>query len=128
MVYSVVILVFLSKGDSTVVGTSRLRDLFDKFEEELGKRQSKARAARPAWEPPKTKLDEDLGKKTMFLFCVLVISVLLFFIKAMLPPSVKVFLSLPRKCLNPATVEMWILTVYVFLAGILVYCMVYTWQ
>lgn len=47
-------------GDSTVVGTSRLRDLFDKFEEELGKRQSKARAARPAWEPPKTKLDEDL--------------------------------------------------------------------
>ncbi|KAG8571942.1 hypothetical protein GDO81_011835 [Engystomops pustulosus] len=47
-------------GDSTVVGTSRLRDLHDKFEEELGKRQSKARAARPAWEPPKTKLDEDL--------------------------------------------------------------------
>ncbi|KAM3928432.1 ribonuclease 3 [Leptodactylus fuscus] len=47
-------------GDSTVVGTSRLRDLYDKFEEELGKRQSKARAARPAWEPPKTKLDEDL--------------------------------------------------------------------
>ncbi|XP_075069035.1 ribonuclease 3 isoform X1 [Mixophyes fleayi] len=47
-------------GDSTVVGTSRLRDLYDKFEEELGKRQSKSRAARPAWEPPKTKLDEDL--------------------------------------------------------------------
>ncbi|XP_041422181.1 ribonuclease 3 isoform X3 [Xenopus laevis] len=47
-------------GDSTVVGTSRLRDLYDKFEEELGKRQTTARAARPAWEPPKTKLDEDL--------------------------------------------------------------------
>uniref|UniRef100_A0A8D0GPF1 Ribonuclease 3 n=1 Tax=Sphenodon punctatus TaxID=8508 RepID=A0A8D0GPF1_SPHPU len=47
-------------GDSTVVGTSRLRDLYDKFEEELGKRQAKAKAARPPWEPPKTKLDEDL--------------------------------------------------------------------
>ncbi|KAG8442493.1 hypothetical protein GDO86_011328 [Hymenochirus boettgeri] len=47
-------------GDSTVVGTSRLRDLYDRFEEELGKRQTAARAARPAWEPPKTKLDEDL--------------------------------------------------------------------
>ncbi|OCT74492.1 hypothetical protein XELAEV_18033471mg [Xenopus laevis] len=47
-------------GDSTVVGTSRLRDLYDKFEEELGKRQTTARAAKPAWEPPKTKLDEDL--------------------------------------------------------------------
>ncbi|XP_066886941.1 ribonuclease 3 isoform X7 [Kogia breviceps] len=48
-------------GDSTVVGTSRLRDLYDKFEEELGSRQEKAKAARPPWEPPKTKLDEDLG-------------------------------------------------------------------
>ncbi|NP_001101125.2 ribonuclease 3 isoform X1 [Rattus norvegicus] len=47
-------------GDSTVVGTSRLRDLYDKFEEELGNRQEKAKAARPPWEPPKTKLDEDL--------------------------------------------------------------------
>ncbi|KAM4688593.1 ribonuclease 3 isoform 2-T2 [Discoglossus pictus] len=47
-------------GDSTVVGTSRLRDLYDKFEEELGNRQSNAKAARPAWEPPKTKLDEHL--------------------------------------------------------------------
>jgi hypothetical protein len=50
------------KGDSTVVGTSRLRDLYDKFEEELGSRQEKAKAARPPWEPPKTKLDEDLGE------------------------------------------------------------------
>ncbi|XP_039379782.1 ribonuclease 3 isoform X1 [Mauremys reevesii] len=49
-------------GDSTVVGTSRLRDLYERFEEELGKRQAKAKAARPPWEPPKTKLDEDLGK------------------------------------------------------------------
>uniref|UniRef100_A0A8C3F3S9 Ribonuclease 3 n=1 Tax=Chrysemys picta bellii TaxID=8478 RepID=A0A8C3F3S9_CHRPI len=47
-------------GDSTVVGTSRLRDLYERFEEELGKRQEKAKAARPPWEPPKTKLDEDL--------------------------------------------------------------------
>ncbi|MEE6511293.1 hypothetical protein FKM82_017775 [Ascaphus truei] len=48
-------------GDSTIVGTSRLRDLHDKFDEELGKRQAKAKAAKPAWEPPKTKLDEDLA-------------------------------------------------------------------
>ncbi|XP_053322023.1 ribonuclease 3 [Spea bombifrons] len=47
-------------GDSTVVGTSRLRDLYDRFEEELGKRQTVAKAARPAWEPPTTKLDEHL--------------------------------------------------------------------
>ncbi|NXO17394.1 RNC Ribonuclease, partial [Oriolus oriolus] len=47
-------------GDSTVVGTSKLRDLYEKFDEELGKRQAKAKAARPPWEPPKTKLDEDL--------------------------------------------------------------------
>ncbi|XP_053570591.1 ribonuclease 3 [Bombina bombina] len=47
-------------GDSTVVGTSKLRDLYDRFEEELGKRQSRAKEARPAWEPPKTKLDEHL--------------------------------------------------------------------
>lgn len=45
-----------------MVGTSRLRDLYDKFEEELGNRQEKAKAARPPWEPPKTKLDEDLGE------------------------------------------------------------------
>lgn len=47
-------------GDSTVVGTSKLRDLYEKFDDELGKRQAKAKAARPPWEPPKTKLDEDL--------------------------------------------------------------------
>ncbi|XP_072416431.1 ribonuclease 3 isoform X1 [Chiloscyllium punctatum] len=46
-------------GDSTVVGTSKLRQLYAKFDEELGKRQEKARAARPPWEPPKTKLDEE---------------------------------------------------------------------
>ncbi|KAM6456845.1 ribonuclease 3 isoform 1-T1 [Liasis olivaceus] len=51
-------------GDSTVVGTSRLRDLYEKFEEELGKRQAKAKAARPPWEPPKTKLDEDVGSSS----------------------------------------------------------------
>uniref|UniRef100_A0A669EWZ9 Ribonuclease 3 n=1 Tax=Oreochromis niloticus TaxID=8128 RepID=A0A669EWZ9_ORENI len=46
-------------GDSTVVGTSKLRDLYERFEEELGNRQERAKAARPKWEPPKTKLDED---------------------------------------------------------------------
>ncbi|XP_078275566.1 ribonuclease 3 isoform X1 [Rhinoraja longicauda] len=46
-------------GDSTVVGTSKLRNLYKKFEEELGQRQEKAKAARPAWEPPKSKLDEE---------------------------------------------------------------------
>ncbi|XP_039212186.1 ribonuclease 3 isoform X2 [Crotalus tigris] len=51
-------------GDSTVVGTSRLRDLYEKFEEDLGKRQAKAKAARPPWEPPKTKLDEDVGNSS----------------------------------------------------------------
>ncbi|XP_074057819.1 ribonuclease 3 isoform X2 [Macrotis lagotis] len=51
-------------GDSTVVGTSRLRDLYEKFEEELGKRQAKAKAVRPPWEPPKTKLDEDLDSSS----------------------------------------------------------------
>ncbi|XP_015264281.1 PREDICTED: ribonuclease 3 [Gekko japonicus] len=51
-------------GDSTVAGTSRLRDLYEKFEEELGKRQAKAKAARPPWEPPKTKLDEDMGSSS----------------------------------------------------------------
>lgn len=48
-----------------MVGTSRLRDLYEKFEEELGKRQAKAKAARPLWEPPKTKLDEDIGECLM---------------------------------------------------------------
>uniref|UniRef100_A0A672G4M9 Ribonuclease 3 n=1 Tax=Salarias fasciatus TaxID=181472 RepID=A0A672G4M9_SALFA len=48
-------------GDSTVVGTSKLRDLYERFEEELGKRQERAKEARPKWEPPKTKLDEDPG-------------------------------------------------------------------
>ncbi|XP_054915342.1 ribonuclease 3 [Poeciliopsis prolifica] len=46
-------------GDSTVVGTSKLRDLYERFEDELIKRQERAKAARPKWEPPKTKLDED---------------------------------------------------------------------
>uniref|UniRef100_A0A4W3JT47 Ribonuclease 3 n=1 Tax=Callorhinchus milii TaxID=7868 RepID=A0A4W3JT47_CALMI len=47
-------------GDSTVVGTSKLRNLYEKFEEELGQRQAKAKAARPPWDPPKTKLDEEI--------------------------------------------------------------------
>ncbi|KAM8731074.1 ribonuclease 3 [Acanthopagrus schlegelii] len=46
-------------GDSTVVGTSKLRDLYERFEEELGRRQARAKEVRPQWEPPKTKLDED---------------------------------------------------------------------
>ncbi|XP_050980582.1 ribonuclease 3 [Labeo rohita] len=46
-------------GDSTVVGTSKLRDLYERFEEELGRRQERAKSSRPKWEPPKTKLDED---------------------------------------------------------------------
>ncbi|KAL0628645.1 Ribonuclease 3 [Plecturocebus cupreus] len=52
---------------SQIVGTSRLRDLYDKFEEELGSRQEKAKAARPPWEPPKTKLDEDLDEVSLCL-------------------------------------------------------------
>ncbi|KAK5897972.1 hypothetical protein CgunFtcFv8_015430 [Champsocephalus gunnari] len=39
-------------GDSTVVGTSKLRDLYERFEEELGKRQERAKAVRPMWDPP----------------------------------------------------------------------------
>uniref|UniRef100_A0A8B9HA98 Drosha ribonuclease III n=1 Tax=Astyanax mexicanus TaxID=7994 RepID=A0A8B9HA98_ASTMX len=46
-------------GDSTVVGTSKLRDLYERFEEELVRRQERAKATRPKWEPPKTKLDLD---------------------------------------------------------------------
>ncbi|KAL7857517.1 hypothetical protein SRHO_G00164160, partial [Serrasalmus rhombeus] len=46
-------------GDSTVVGTSKLRDLYERFEEELGRRQERAKSSRPKWEPPKTKLDLD---------------------------------------------------------------------
>ncbi|XP_029313938.1 ribonuclease 3 isoform X2 [Cottoperca gobio] len=46
-------------GDSTVVGTSKLRHLYERFEEELGRRQDRSKAARPMWDPPKTKLDED---------------------------------------------------------------------
>ncbi|TUD02855.1 Ribonuclease 3 [Bagarius yarrelli] len=46
-------------GDSTVVGTSKLRDLYERFEEELGRRQERAKSSRPMWEPPKTKLDLD---------------------------------------------------------------------
>ncbi|KAL1006769.1 hypothetical protein UPYG_G00076760 [Umbra pygmaea] len=48
-------------GDSTVVGTSKLRELYERFEEELVKRQERAQLARPKWDPPKTKLDEDPG-------------------------------------------------------------------
>lgn len=44
-----------------MVGTSKLRDLYERFEEELGRRQERAKAARPTWDPPKTKLDEDPG-------------------------------------------------------------------
>lgn len=44
-----------------MVGTSKLRELYERFEEELGKRQERAKEARPKWEPPKTKLDEDPG-------------------------------------------------------------------
>uniref|UniRef100_A0A8C9TZ10 Ribonuclease 3 n=1 Tax=Scleropages formosus TaxID=113540 RepID=A0A8C9TZ10_SCLFO len=46
-------------GDSTVVGTSKLRDLYERYEEELVRRQERAKAAKPQWEPPRTKLDED---------------------------------------------------------------------
>lgn len=46
-------------GDSTVVGTSKLRDLYDRFEEELGQRQERTKSSRPKWEPPKTKLDQE---------------------------------------------------------------------
>lgn len=52
------------QGDSTVVGTSKLRGLYERFEEELGRRQTRAKAARPQWEPPKTKLDEDPGERS----------------------------------------------------------------
>ncbi|XP_037135255.1 ribonuclease 3 [Syngnathus acus] len=48
-------------GDSTVVGTSKLRNLYERFEEELGRRQARAKESRPKWDPPKTKLDEDPG-------------------------------------------------------------------
>uniref|UniRef100_A0A673H3I9 Ribonuclease 3 n=1 Tax=Sinocyclocheilus rhinocerous TaxID=307959 RepID=A0A673H3I9_9TELE len=46
-------------GDSTVVGTSKLRNLYERFEEELGWRQERAKSCRPTWDPPKTKLDQD---------------------------------------------------------------------
>nr|XP_040023616.1 ribonuclease 3 [Gasterosteus aculeatus aculeatus] len=48
-------------GDSTVVGTSKLRELYERFEQELGRRQERAKSIRPMWDPPKTKLDEDPG-------------------------------------------------------------------
>ncbi|XP_077479861.1 ribonuclease 3 isoform X2 [Stigmatopora argus] len=51
-------------GDSTVVGTSKLRALYGRFEDELGKRQARAKESRPKWEPPKTKLDEDPGNSS----------------------------------------------------------------
>lgn len=44
-----------------MVGTSKLRDLYERFEEDLVRRQDRAKAARPQWDPPKTKLDEDPG-------------------------------------------------------------------
>ncbi|KAK7881280.1 hypothetical protein WMY93_029689 [Mugilogobius chulae] len=46
-------------GDSTVVGTSKLRNLFERFEEELGRDKSEPNRPGPNGEPPKTKLDED---------------------------------------------------------------------
>lgn len=46
------------------MGTSKLRNLYERFEEELGRRQARAKAARPKWEPPKTKLDEDPGERS----------------------------------------------------------------
>ena len=60
-----------------MVGTSKLRALYERFEEELVKRQDRAKAARPKWEPPKTKLDEDPGGKTTprgFLFFIELLS------------------------------------------------------
>ncbi|XP_077365244.1 ribonuclease 3 [Festucalex cinctus] len=57
-------------GDSTVVGTSKLRDLYERFEEELGRRQARAKESRPKWEPPKTKLDEDPGDSSSESECV----------------------------------------------------------
>ena len=44
-----------------MVGTSKLKVLYGRFEEELGRRQESAKEARPKWEPPRTKLDEDQG-------------------------------------------------------------------
>lgn len=38
-----------------------MRDLYERFEEELGRRQERAKSNRPKWEPPKTKLDQDQG-------------------------------------------------------------------
>uniref|UniRef100_A0A8C5GE71 Ribonuclease 3 n=1 Tax=Gouania willdenowi TaxID=441366 RepID=A0A8C5GE71_GOUWI len=51
-------------GDSTVVGTSKLRNLYELFEDKLGRRQERAKEARPQWEPPRTKLDEDPGESS----------------------------------------------------------------
>lgn len=45
-----------------MVGTSKLRALYERFEEELGRRQAQAKEVRPKWDPPKTKLDEDPGE------------------------------------------------------------------
>lgn len=56
-----VLMVVFLQGDSTVVGTSKLRDLYERFEEELARRQERAKATRPEWQPPKTKLDDDPG-------------------------------------------------------------------
>lgn len=43
------------------MGTSKLRDLYERFEEELVQRQVRAKSSRPKWEPPETKLDQDKG-------------------------------------------------------------------
>lgn len=61
MLQAVMCSLWCVQGDSTVVGTSKLRDLYERFEEELGRRQERAKATRPKWDPPKTKLDEDPG-------------------------------------------------------------------
>lgn len=47
-----------------MVGTSKLRELYERFEQELGRRQERAKSIRPMWDPPKTKLDEDPGVQT----------------------------------------------------------------
>uniref|UniRef100_A0A8C4RAR8 Uncharacterized protein n=1 Tax=Eptatretus burgeri TaxID=7764 RepID=A0A8C4RAR8_EPTBU len=48
-------------GESTVVGTSRQRALCDELQRLLGQRQMSARAARPQWQPPSTRLDQHAG-------------------------------------------------------------------
>ncbi|KAJ1201125.1 hypothetical protein NDU88_004940 [Pleurodeles waltl] len=45
--------------ESTVVGTSKLRDLYERFDKELLQRQEQAKAGMPKWEPPKP-VDEEI--------------------------------------------------------------------